>query len=266
MLNSEESWLEGVISIEAALEAKSREVGVIYMNKNRFASKRRRKRDLPLYRLRKWAEQTAVSVNLVDGAFIAERVTGQSHGGVIAQVGARRFVEMGELIEGVEQPLVVMLDGIEDPFNFGQSVRALYAAGVNGVVVRPRNWTSAAGVVARASAGASERMPMAVAETAEAAAEFYSERGLTVACTALDGAVSIYEANLVQPLFLLLGGEKRGITRSFLNQAQLRLAIPYGRRPLLQGSKAFTQSLGTVASTSAIVFEWMRQRNSFLPR
>ena len=258
MLNSEESWLEGVISIEAALEANSREIGVIYMNKNRFASKRRRKRDLPLHRLKKQAEDATISVNLVDGAFIAERTSGQSHGGAIAQVGGRRFIEMGALIEGVKRPFIVMLDGIEDPFNFGQSVRALYAAGVHGVVVRPRNWTSAASVVARASAGASERMPMAVVETAEAAAEFYRERGLAVACTALDGATSIYDANLLQPLFLLLGGEKRGITRSFLNQAELRLAIPY-KRP-------FNHSLGTVASTSAIAFEWLRQRHLILPR
>ena len=94
-----------------------------------------------------------------------------------------------------------MLDGIEDPFNFGAAVRALYAAGCDGLVVRPRNWMSAAGIVARSSAGATELMPTAVAETAADAADLFPERGLTVACATKDRAVSIYQADLtVAPL------------------------------------------------------------------
>jgi 23S rRNA (guanosine2251-2'-O)-methyltransferase len=123
---------------------------------------------------------------------------------------------------------------------------------VNGVVVRPRNWLSAASVVARASAGASEWMPMAVAETAVSAANHYKAHGLTIACLAQEGAVSLFEADLKRPLFLLVGGEKRGITRSFLSETDLRLQIPYGR--------AYRQSLGTVASAAVLGFELLRQR------
>ena len=73
-----------------------------------------------------------------------------------------------------------------------------------------------------------------------------------VACTARESAVSIYEADLSRPTFLLIGGEKRGITRSFLDQAELRLRIPYGR--------PFEKSLGAAASTAVIAFELLRQR------
>jgi 23S rRNA (guanosine2251-2'-O)-methyltransferase len=145
-----------------------------------------------------------------------------------------------------------MLDGIEDPFNFGQAVRALYASGIAGLVVRPRNWLSATAVVARSSAGASELMPTAVAESALEAAAFFRKRGLTVACTAKKSAVPLYDADLTQPLFLLIGGEKRGITRSFLDQADIRLSIPYGR--------SFQHSLGAAASTAVFAFELARQR------
>lgn len=55
-----------------------------------------------------------------------------------------------------------MLDGVEDPFNFGAAIRAVYAAGVDGLVVPPRNWPSAAGVVARSSSGTSELIPFEV--------------------------------------------------------------------------------------------------------
>ena len=156
---------------------------------------------------------------------------------------------------GVERPFIVMLDGIEDPFNFGQALRSLYAAGAAGVVVRPRNWFSAAGIVARASAGVSEQMPIAIAETAEYAADTYRQLGLRIAATSNQNAVSLYEADLIEPLFLLLGGEKRGITRSFLAQADLVLQIPY-QQP------NFQQSLGVVASAAIVAFEVMRQRNN----
>jgi len=245
-MQNDEMWLEGIISIEAALAAQSRDIFAVY-----YQQSGRKQNNRQWLRLHRMAQKMGIAVEPVDAAFIAERVSGQSHGGVIAGVGPRRFVSLEKLIEGEKRPFIVMLDGVEDPFNFGQSLRALYAAGVTGVVVRPRNWTFAAGVVARAAAGASERMPMAVAETAEFAADFFREQGLLVACTSKAGAVSIYEADLLQPIFLLLGGEKRGITRSFLSHADLKLFIPYER--------PFAQSLGTTSSTAVIAFERMRQ-------
>ena len=97
-------------------------------------------------------------------------------------------------------------------------------------MLRPRNWLSAAGVVARASAGASELMPTALAETAAEAAAFFRARGLAVACATDErGSASIYDTDLTVPLLLLIGGEKRGVTRSFLDHADLKLRIPYGR-------------------------------------
>ncbi|HEX6385799.1 MAG TPA: TrmH family RNA methyltransferase [Anaerolineae bacterium] len=238
------TWLEGIISIEAALRAGSREVAAIYVQRDRWTGN--------ILRLRKTAESAGISWEQVKRDFIEERASGASHGGVIALAGPRRFTTMEQLVSDKERPLVVMLDGIEDPFNFGQAVRALYSAGADGLVVRPRNWLSAAGIVARSSAGASELMPMAVAESAEEAADFYRRRSLIVACTTRKASVSIYQADLSIPLFLLLGGEKRGITRSFVDKADLRLQIPY-RRP-------FPQSLGAAASAAIIAFEIMRQR------
>lgn len=242
----EQAWLEGIISVEAALAARSREIVVVCVQQDRWDSNVRR--------VLKAAEAAGVAVERVERDFIQEHASGGSHGGIIAMVGPRNFVTLAQLIEGKSHPAVVMLDGIEDPFNFGQAVRALYAAGIDGLVVRPRNWMSAAGVVARASAGTSELMPMAVADSAEKAADFYRDHDLVVACTTRKAAASIYEANLSTPLFLLLGGEKRGVTRSFLNKADLRFRIPY-RHP-------FPHSLGSVASAAVVAFEIMRQRTS----
>ncbi len=242
---NESAWLEGRISIDAALHGHFRSIEALYI--------RRGKWDRATRQLLRSAEKKGIPVEIVDGAFIEEVSVGKSHGGLLARTGPRRFSALNELLEGSSRPFVVMLDGIEDPFNFGQAVRALYAAGIDGLVVRPRNWLSAAGTVTRASAGATELMPTAVAESALEAAAFYREQGLIVACTAKSSAVSLYDADLNQPLFLLIGGEKRGITRSFLDQADLRVNIPYGR--------PFKHSLGAAASTAVFAFEFARQRS-----
>lgn len=251
--------LEGAIAVTAVLEAESRPVSRVLLDKRiRF------ERDAA--KIRKLAERTGAVVEITDADGIAALAQGTSHGGVIAVAGERRFVEMDDLVMGEAtdapesrpyndsslQPFIVMLDGIEDPFNFGQAVRAFYAAGADGLVLRPRNWMSAAGVVARSSAGASERILTAVAETVEDAAAFLRGRGLQVAVAAKERAVPLYEADLTDGLFLVVGGEKRGVTRSFADGADIRISIPYGR--------AFPHSLGTVAAASTIAFEVLRQR------
>ncbi len=242
---TQQTWLEGAISVEAVLQGRNRDIEVVYVQPGKWNRDRARL----LQRLK----QAGIPVEQVTAEFIEEKAGGKSHGGMIAQAGARRFLSLADLVEGKVSPFIVMLDGFEDPFNFGQAVRTLYAAGVDGVVVRPRNWLTATNVVARASAGASELVPMAVAETAVAAAAFFRERGLVVACTAVNNSQPLYEADLTVPLFLLIGGEKRGITRSFLTQADLRLQIPYGRQ--------FKRSLGAAASAAIIGYEIMRQRS-----
>lgn len=236
--------LEGIVSVQAALQAQSRDMETIYVQ--------HRKRSRSLSVLLRLAEKSGVSIEWVDETTILEHTSGKSHGGVIAVAGPRHFVPLADLLVGVDCPFVVMLDGIEDPFNFGAAVRALYAAGAHGLVVRPRNWMSAAGIVARSSAGASEFIPTAVADTVFDAATFFRSRGLSIVCTAKEKSTSLYDVDLTMPIFILIGGEKRGITRSFLNQADLRLEIPYGRH--------FSRSLGTASAVSVLAFEVMRQR------
>ena len=252
MTDTEQTLLEGHIAITAALESASRPITAILLDRAA------RDRGGHLSRLSRLAQRHNVPVERVDRTAIDERASGGSHGGALAIAGPRRFVELGELLPEEGAPFIAMIDGVEDPFNFGQATRALYAAGAHGLVLRPRNWMSAASIVARSSAGASERIPTAVAETAEDAAAFCRAQGLTIATTGQTRrAVPLYAADLTVPLFVLIGGEKRGITRSFLEAADLVLQIPYGR--------AFAESLGTTAAAAIIAFEVMRQRQDASP-
>ncbi len=238
--------LEGLLSVQAALEAGFRDVHHILIDENKRFDRR-------LIDLSRLAESAGVEVRFAPRGIIDERASGESHGGVIAEVGERRFCQLADLLPVDEAAFIVMLDGIEDPYNFAGAIRALYAAGAHGAVVRPRNWTSATALVGRASAGTIERLPLAVAESAAEAAEYYRRQRLVIACTAQsDSAQSLYQADLTAPLFLLVGGERRGVTRSFRRAADLQLRIPYGRD--------FAGALGSVSAASVIGFEAMRQR------
>jgi 23S rRNA (guanosine2251-2'-O)-methyltransferase len=244
MTDETAALLEGAIAITAALEAESRPLHRVWIDREvRF--------ERPAARVRHLAEVAGVPIELTTRAAIDALAQGTSHGGVIARVGERRFVGMESLFSA-ETPFVVMLDGIEDPYNFGGALRAFYAAGAHGLIVRPRNWMSAAGVVARASAGASEYMLTAVAAHAEDAAAAARAHGVRVAVADKERATPLYDADLTGGWLLFIGGEKRGVTRSFADAADLRLSIPYGR--------AYPHALGTVAASAVIAFEVLRQR------
>jgi 23S rRNA (guanosine2251-2'-O)-methyltransferase len=236
--------LEGHVSVEAALEAGVRPIHRIWAV---------RPGDRRLGRLRALAREDDVAIEQVEPDLVDELARGRTHGGVIGLVGPRRTLSVHRLLAEVgEGSLVVMLDGIEDPFNFGQAVRAIYAAGIDGLVVR-RSWETALSTVTRASAGASELLPTATSDSAEDAAAACRLAGMRIACAVADeDAVELHEADLRGPLFLLVGGERRGVTRSFVEQADLRVRIGYGRDRV--------PDLGAATAAAVIGFEALRQR------
>lgn len=241
-----QALLEGRLSIEAALDSGSREVRQLLIDRDK-------RYDWRLSRLARRADVAGVALSWRPREEIDNMAQGKTHGGILAVVGDRRYDTLESLLPTNEAAFIVMLDGVEDPYNFGGAIRATYAAGAHGLVVPPREWNHAAAIVGRASAGACERIPMAIANNAANAADFYRARGLAIAQTANSpDATSMYEADLTQPLFLLLGGERRGLTRS-LHDADIKLRIPYGRD--------FSESLGTVGAAAVCAFEVLRQRS-----
>jgi 23S rRNA (guanosine2251-2'-O)-methyltransferase len=106
--------------------------------------------------------------------------------------------------------------------------------------------------VIRASAGATEFMPTAAQETAEAVTAARA-RAIPVALAAEDGP-PMDEVDLAGPLLLLIGGEKRGVGRATQQAADLRVRIPYGRD--------VAYALGTAGAAAVLAFEVLRQRRA----
>jgi 23S rRNA (guanosine2251-2'-O)-methyltransferase len=246
-MTREDAILEGHRSIEAALEARSRLVHRILAV---------RPGDRRLRRLRALAREAGVAIEAAGEADVAERAAGTTHGGVVAEVGPRRYVTLEELLTGAgPDPILFMLDGVEDPFTYGQAVRALYAAGAGGLIVPERTWESAAGLVARSSAGTSELLPTAQVESVREAATRCHEAGLHVVCavTAPD-AVPVAAVDLRRSTLVIIGGERRGITRSFRAECDARVEIRYARPQ--------APPLSAAAAAAVIGFEAYRQRTS----
>lgn len=236
--------LEGHLSVEAALRAAVRPIHRIWAV---------HPGDRRLGRLRALARERGVAIDQVAAEAIEELASGRTHGGVLGLAGPRRPRPIGGLVAEVgEGSLLVMLDGIEDPFNFGQAVRALYAAGIDGLVVR-RSWDTALATVTRASAGTTELMPTATVASAEEAAGAARAAGLRVGVAVADAeATELVDADLSGGMLLLIGGERRGVTRSFVSQADLTLRIAYARDD--------APELGAAMSAAIVGFEALRQR------
>ncbi|MBO7171097.1 MAG: RNA methyltransferase, partial [Clostridia bacterium] len=143
--------------------------------------------------------------------------------------------------------------GIEDPYNFGYALRSLYALGVDGIILPERNWMTAAGVVARASAGASERFAL-YTSPAEEAAKTFKKAGYTVLCADVDTNDTLEKTSLSYPIFLIVGGEKRGISSALKKQADLTVKISYGR--------PFDCALSAASAATILAYEIAKQNRT----
>lgn len=241
--------LGGMTSISALLNAQGQGYNDRRLQSVLVDSARTEKLSRELRFLRAKAKELHFEIKIVESDEISSHTIGNSHGGVIAFCTERTLPQLtAEHI--LPNGFYVYLEGIEDPYNFGYAIRSLYAAGVDGVILSPRNWMSAGGVVARSSAGTSELLPLYLAEP-DVMTELFHERDYRIYAADIRDSVSIYEAKLDRPLLLVVGGEKRGISRALLDRADQIVRIDYGRE--------FRGSLSAASAATVMAFEVMRQ-------
>ncbi len=178
---------------------------------------------------------------------------GNSHGGLIAITEERVLPYLDQDSEILPCGFYVMIEGIEDPYNFGYSLRSLYAMGCSGIILTERNWMSAAGVVCRSSAGASEMFKIYRSSPAECI-DIFKSRGYTVVCADENTDNILGQCQLKLPLLLIVGGEKRGISRAILDKADVLVKIDYARE--------FRASLSAASATTMFAYEISRQNNT----
>ena len=240
---------EGMTSLSAVIESallgkNDRQITEVLYDRSKEKSKAKE-----IAYLRRMAEKLGFTVTEADAEEIDALATGNSHGGIIARCTERTISPLtAESLP--EAGFVVMIEGIEDPYNFGYALRSIYAAGADAVILTPRNWMSAAGVVCRSSAGASELLPLFVSEPEEAVHRAKAA-GYKVVCAGIRDSVSAFDADLTRPIFLIVGAEKRGISRTVLDLADEVVRLDYGR--------PFRGSLSAASAASILAYEVLRQ-------
>ena len=201
----------------------------------------------------RWRARRACGVERVDAPALDRAARGGVHQGVVAELEPPRDYSVAELVAAAapEPPLIVVLDGIEDPHNIGAVLRAVDAAGCHGVVRQARHAAPLDGVAMKASAGAAAHVRVATVVNIARAVEELKEAGVWTVGLAGDAAERYDDVDFTVPTALVLGAEGTGLRRLVRERCDRLVSIP------MQGA---VSSLNVSVAAGVTLFEAIRQR------
>jgi 23S rRNA (guanosine2251-2'-O)-methyltransferase len=240
---------EGMTSIRAIIKSIDSKIGNRQILKILYSEQKYKKIAKEVGYLKAVSNIYGYEISACSDEEIEKYTVGNSHGGIIAFATDRTipYLSIDDIKDG---GFYVLIEGIEDPYNFGYALRSLYPAGCDGIILSERNWFSAAGVVARSSAGASELFSSYKLRT-ENDIELFKKCGYKIVCADENTENTLGKVEIKRPVLLIVGGEKRGISKSILDKADMRVKIDYERE--------FSASLSAASATTMFAYEIMRQ-------
>jgi 23S rRNA (guanosine2251-2'-O)-methyltransferase len=177
---------------------------------------------------------------------------GANNQGVVAFAAAASYSTLEDILGNCgKDALLLILDGLEDPRNFGAILRTAECAGVNGVVIPERRSVGMTETVSKSSAGATEYVAVAKAPNLNRLIEDLKARDIWVVGTSADAETTYVDWDWSRPTALVLGGEGKGLHRLVAENCDVLVKIPiYGK----------IQSLNVSVAAGVILFEAQRQR------
>jgi 23S rRNA (guanosine2251-2'-O)-methyltransferase len=198
------------------------------------------------------AAQHHVPVKRVPGEVLGRQARGGVHQGVVADVEEAADYSVEELVRGAAGvPLIVVLDGIEDPHNLGAILRTADAAGVDGVVLQSRRAAALGGAAAKASAGAVSHVKIAEVVNIARAIEELKEAGVWTVGLAREADASYDTIDFTVPSAIVLGAEGTGLRRLVRERCDFLASIPM---------RGHVGSLNVSVAAGVTLFEAVRQR------
>lgn len=199
-------------------------------------------RDSLFAMVRKLAKPKGAVVQLVDRGKLDQLASGEAHQGLVASVAATAYADFDELVAKAKaspHPLVVVLDGIEDPHNLGALIRTADGAGAQGVIIPQRRAVGLTGTVEKSSAGAVAWMPVARVTNLVRAIEDLKRAGFWVVGAEAEGEQLPYEVDMTGPIALVVGSEGAGMGRLVSETCDFIVRLPLlGQVPSLNASVA----------------------------
>ncbi len=206
-------------------------------------------------KIAKDARAEGIQVQYVDKAVLDRLAPGRPHQGVAAYAAAHAYAEIDDILESArdrgEDPVVVILDNLEDPHNLGAIMRSVDGAGFHGVIIPNRRSVSLTETVAKASAGAIEYVPVAKVANLSQTVDFLKSEGLWIAAVDMDG-INYEKADLKGPLAIIIGAEGNGVSELLRKKADFIVSIP------MRGK---VNSLNASNAAAIILYEALRQRS-----
>lgn len=206
------------------------------------------------------AREAGVIVQEVDRARLDQLSEGRNHQGVIAMVAAHNYAEVDDILAAAqakgEDPLILVLDGIEDPQNLGSLLRTADAAGAHGVIIPERRAAGLTETVAKVSAGAVEYVPVARVTNIGRTLDDLKEKGVWVVGTHQDAKELYHQARLTGPLAVVIGNEGKGIGRLVSEKCDFMVRLPM---------VGHVTSLNAAVAGAILIYEIRRQRDFGAP-
>ena len=235
--------LEGNVSVKAAILGNHRKVEKLYNDKH--------KNDKDLNFILHRAKEKGIPCMPLEREEINAMATGRTHGGLVAEASPRVYQELSECMHG-ETPFLVLLEGVEDPFNLGYIIRTLYSAGCDGLILPRHDWSSSESTIAKSSAGAFEYMNIVMSDDLPKLVKDIKKQGIKTYAAMRKDAITYLEADYRKPSLIAIGGEMRGLSSAVRNEIEQNIYIPY--------ANDFRNALNAASAAAVLSFEVYRQR------
>lgn len=245
-------WLYGIHPVREAIRAGRRSIRRVWIRSGGVRE--------DLQALAAMAEVAGIPVESVPRERLDQQLGPDVQSqGVAAEVGGLPELSLSAMLEAVgpvaeARPVLLALDGVEDPQNVGAIARVADAAGVAGLILTERRAPALTAALARASAGAIEWVPVARVGNLGRALAQLQEAGCWVIAAAAEDGESLFAVDdrvLDGPLVIVVGAEGKGVRPSVASAADHRLWIP------MQGGVA---SLNVSTAGAVLLFEVLRRR------
>jgi 23S rRNA (guanosine2251-2'-O)-methyltransferase len=198
-----------------------------------------------------------IPLRITDRKEISQKAAAKAHQGVAAELALRGpYLSLEELLARLQSdpgsnPLVLVLDHIQDPHNLGAIIRTAYGAGVAGIIVPQRRACPISGAVRKAAAGAVEYVPLVQVPNLARAIQTLKTRGFWILSLEAQSATSLYSLDLSLPLVIVVGGEAGGVSPLLQKESDWVASIP------LKGN---LNSLNASVACAVVLYETVRQR------
>lgn len=198
------------------------------------------------------ARREGIPVSEADRARLDVLTSGAVHQGMVAFIAEHAYVSVEELLEGADAvPLILVLNGIQDPHNLGAVLRTAEAAGCTGAVIPARRAVGITPAVVKASAGAVSYVPVARVANIARTLRYLKDRGLWVVGADPEGKEVYWDADMKGPMVLVIGGEDKGLGRVVRDECDFLVRLPmFGR----------VGSLNASVAAALLMYEVLRQR------